>query len=72
MDRKQLQKLVDQAKKDPKFLYTLVFDAESVLKEIDYLDRGTRAKLVGNSPEEVIAGICGARSVVETAQEYAP
>ena len=72
MDRKSLKSLVDHAKKDPKFLHALVFDPESVLKQVDYLDRGTRAKLVGNSPEEVIASICGARSLVETAQDYAP
>lgn len=72
MDRKTLQKLVDQAKKDPKFLYALVFNAESVLKQVDYLDRSARARLVGNSPEEVIAAICGARSAVESSQEYAP
>lgn len=72
MDHKQLQKLVDQARKDPKFFHALVFDAESVLKDIDYLDRSTRGKLVANNPEEVIAGICGASLIVETKQEYAP
>ena len=72
MDRNALEKLVDQARKDPKFFHALVFDTESVLKQIDYLDRGTKATLVGNSPEEIIARICGARSVVEAAQDYAP
>lgn len=72
MDRKTLQKLVDQAQKDPKFLHALVFDPESVLKQLDYLDRPTRAKLVGNSPEEIVAGICGARAVVESEKDYAP
>ena len=72
MDRNQLKKLVEQAKRDPKFLHALVFDAESVLKDIDYLDRATRGKLVANSPEAVLAAICGERSVVEASQEYAP
>ena len=71
MDRVILQKLAEQAKSDPKFLYALVFEPESVLKQVDYLDRATRAKLVGNSPEDVMARICGARSGTDV-QEYAP
>lgn len=72
MDRNALQKLIDQARNDPKFLHALVFDTESVLKQIDYLDRGAKATLVGSSPEEVIARMLGTRPVVETAREYAP
>lgn len=72
MDRNALQKLVDQARQDPKFFHALVFNTESVLKQIDYLDRGTKSALVEISPEKVIATICGARSLVEPAQEYAP
>ena len=72
MDRKVLQKLVDQARKDPKFLHALIFDPESVLKQVDYLDRAARAKLVGNSPDEVIAAILGARATADTGQDYAP
>jgi hypothetical protein len=72
MDQKVMLKLVDQARKDPKFLHALVFDPESVLKQLDYLDRETRATLVKNSPETVIAGIFGVRPVVETSKEYAP
>ena len=72
MERHGLQKLVEQARNDPKFLHALVFDTESVLKQIDYLDRGTKAALVRISPEEKIAALTGARSAVETGQEYAP
>jgi hypothetical protein len=72
MDRNALHKLVEQARNDPKFLHALVFDTESVLKQIDYLDRGTKAALVRISPEEAIAAIAGVRSIVEPAQEYAP
>lgn len=72
MDQKVLQKLVDQARKDPQFLHALVFHPESVLKKLDHLNRGIRATLVRNSPESVIAGIFGVRPAIETAQEYAP
>jgi hypothetical protein len=72
MDRKSLQKLVEQAKNDPKFFHALVFDTESVLTQIDYLDRRTKSALVGISPEEVIATIAGARSLVEVVQDDAP
>jgi hypothetical protein len=72
MDRNTLQRLVEQARNDPKFFHALVFDTENIMKEIDYLDRGTKAALVRMSPEEAIATIAGARSLVVTAQDYAP
>lgn len=72
MESNALQKLIDRARGDPQFLHALVFDTESVLKEIDYLDRGTKASLVAISPEEAIARIVGARSAVGTTQGYAP
>lgn len=71
MDPKTLQKLVEQARNDPQFFHALVFDTESVLKQIDYLDRAAKAALVAISPEEVIATIAGARSLV-SAQDNAP
>lgn len=72
MDRKVLQRLVDQAKSDPKFLHALVFDPESVLKQLDYLDRNARAKLVGNDPIEVLAGILGSRGGANSTHDNAP
>jgi hypothetical protein len=71
MERRDLQKLMEQAKQNPKFLHALVFDPESILRDIDYLDRNVRAKLIGNNPEEVVAALCGARSLVET-EGYSP
>lgn len=72
MNRDALQKLVEQARNDPKFLHALVFEPESVLQGLDYLDRGTKASLVSNSPEEAIAALAGTRSIMETPGEYAP
>lgn len=72
MERYELQKLIEQARKDPKFLHALVFDAESVLKQIDYLDRGAKAGLVRITPEEKIAALTGSRAAVDMGQEYAP
>ncbi|MCK5507546.1 MAG: hypothetical protein KAI50_03380 [Desulfobacterales bacterium] len=59
MDAKALQRLVAQAKEEPKFFHALVFDTENVLSKLDYLDRETKAALVAISPEEVIATIGG-------------
>lgn len=72
MDRKVVQKLVEQARKDPKFLHSLVFEPESVLKQVDYIDRSARAKLVGNSPEDAMAAIFGVRLGTDAASDYAP
>lgn len=63
MDRNSLKRLVEQAKSDPRFFHALVFDTESVLTQLDYLDRPTKAALVRISPEEAIATIAGARSI---------
>jgi hypothetical protein len=72
MDRKLVQKLVEQARKDPKFLHALVFEPESVLKQVDYVDRSARARLVGNSPEDAMAAIFGVRLGTEANADYAP
>src|SRR5262249_2850850 len=71
MDRYALQKLVEQARNDPKFLHALIFDTESVLKQVDYLDLAAKAALVRMTPEEAIAAITGARPTIDTG-EYAP
>lgn len=54
MDPKAFQKLVEQAKADPKFFHALVFDTEKVLPSLDFLDQDTKAALVANRPEDVI------------------
>ena len=72
MDRKIVQKLVEQAKKDPKFLQALVFEPETVLKQVDFVDRASLARLVGNSPEDAVAALFGARLGSDTNSDYAP
>lgn len=72
MDRYGLQKLVEQARNDPRFLHALVFDAPSILKELDYLDRGAKAALVRMTPEEAIGALTGMRMATDTTQDYAP
>lgn len=67
-----MQKLVEQARKDPKFLHALVFDPESVLPQLDYLDRGQKSALLGNSPEDTIGSLVGQRTAVAAAQDFAP
>jgi hypothetical protein len=79
MDSEALQRLVEQARNDPAFLHALVFKTESVLKDVDYLDRKSRAALVAVTPEEAIArlagsgssGVDGRRDTV-VATDYAP
>ena len=61
MDRKIAEKLVELARKDPKFLQALVFEPETVFKQVDFVDRASRARLVGNSPEDAVASLFGAR-----------
>ncbi len=61
MDTDTVQKLVEQARKDPKFLHALVFDPESVMTRLDFLDRGSKSALLGSSPESVMSALIGQR-----------
>ncbi len=72
MDTKSMNKLVERAKDDPKFFHALVFDPESVMSELDYLDRGAKSALLGNSPEDVISGLIGQYSAATSSQDFAP
>ncbi|MHA2423926.1 MAG: hypothetical protein ACXAEF_04010 [Candidatus Thorarchaeota archaeon] len=72
MDNNEIERLVDQARKDPKFFHALVFNTESALKQVDYLDSKIKSNLVKNSPEVVIAKICGIRPQTKTAMDYEP
>jgi len=57
--RESLNRLVEQARKDPAFFHSLVFSPDKVLDKIDYLDRREKGMIVGLAPEDVVAGIAG-------------
>ncbi len=61
MDAKSLDRLVEQAKKDPQFFHDLVFKPESTLRDLDYLDRSERANLVGAQPAEILGQLIGGK-----------
>lgn len=54
-----LERLVEQARKDPAFFHALVFEPEKVLTKIDYADRYVKGSIVAIRPEDVIAGLAG-------------
>lgn len=57
MDREALQKLTEQAKRDPKFLHALVFEPKKALDQCDYLDRATKTRLLSSKSDQVFASI---------------
>jgi|SRR5689334_1623428 hypothetical protein len=54
-----LDRLVEQARKDPAFFHSLVFEPEKALAELTYLDRREKGAIVSLRPEDVIAGLAG-------------
>src|SRR5829696_6439689 len=54
-----LSRLVEQARKDPAFFHSLVFEPEKALAELTYLDRREKGAIVSLRPEDVIAGLAG-------------
>jgi hypothetical protein len=54
-----LNRLVEQARKDPAFFHSLVFEPEKALAKLSYLDRREKGAIVSLRPEDVIAGLAG-------------
>lgn len=54
-----LSRLVEQAREDPGFFHSLVFEPEKALAELTYLDRREKGAIVSLRPEDVIAGLAG-------------
>jgi hypothetical protein len=57
--RDVLDRLIEEARKDPQFFHDLVFKPEAVIARLDYLDRREKGMIVGIAPEDVIAGLAG-------------
>jgi len=54
-----LEKLLEQAKKDPQFLHNLIFNSEEAITKLDYLTKDQKASLIAISPETIFAGLTG-------------
>jgi hypothetical protein len=54
-----LQRLVADAREDPQLFHALVFEPESALAKLPYLDRREKGAIVSLRPEDVIAGLAG-------------
>jgi hypothetical protein len=57
--RQALHELVEQARSDPEFFHSLVFEPEKALGQASYLDRREKAMIISLTPEAVIAGLAG-------------
>ena len=59
MADKTLERLLEQAKADPKFFHALVFDPQSILDELEYVDRGIKGAIIALDPEQLIGDLIG-------------
>lgn len=59
MDTKMINDLIEQAKKDPKFFHSLIFEPDKVLGTLGHLDKKIRGSLVSANTEELFARILG-------------
>jgi len=77
MDIEHFKQLVDRARKDPSFFHSLVFDPEKAMKEIQGLDRLSRASMLAVNPEAILSRVvradggctdptCGPQSCLDT------
>jgi hypothetical protein len=57
MKNESLEKLVNQAKSDPKFFHDLVWNTERILDSISYLSREEKASILSIKPEDLVAGL---------------
>lgn len=55
MDREALKKLIEQARRDPEFLHSLVFEPQKAVDKADFLDRSSRSRLLRTRPDQVFA-----------------
>jgi hypothetical protein len=54
-----LDKLVQEAREDPKFFHDLIYNTESVVGRLDYLSRQEKAGILSIDPDSLIVGIAG-------------
>jgi hypothetical protein len=56
-----LERVVEQARKDPEFFHQLVWKTEEIVADLDYLSRREKSALLGVDPEDLIAGLATGR-----------
>jgi len=59
MNREIIQRIVLEAKEDPNFFHSLVFEPEKILNRLDYLDRKSKSAVVSIDPASVVASLFG-------------
>jgi hypothetical protein len=59
MDAKAFERLVKQARSDPQFFHALVFEPESILAKLDFVDRGAKGAIIAADPAEIVARTIG-------------
>lgn len=59
MTTEMLQQLVRQAREDPELFHALVFDSDTVLARLSYLDQDARDALSRSTPELFVASLVG-------------
>jgi hypothetical protein len=59
MTTEMLQQLVRQAREDPELFHALVFDSDTVLARLSYLDQDARDALSRSTPEQFVASLVG-------------
>lgn len=59
MNSNSIKKLTEAAKADPKLFHALVFNPESVLSKLDYLDQEAKGRLIAINPESFIGALIG-------------
>jgi hypothetical protein len=65
MDSTKRDKLVKRAQRDPEFFHALVFDTDTVIDEVGFLDDRERAALKGLRPEAVIDVLTGGNALAD-------
>lgn len=53
MDYEALRMLVQKARNDPQFFHALVFNPESILADLGFLDRRAKAAILAVTPEQL-------------------
>lgn len=57
--QKGLDRLVEEARRDPQFFHDLIFNTETVIERLDYLSRQEKAGILAVDPDSLVIGIAG-------------
>jgi hypothetical protein len=57
--KEALERLVAEVRKDPNLFHAIVFNPDSVINKLDFLDRREKGQIVSMKPEDLVAGLIG-------------